>query len=84
MVHALTSDASLVVDQSGAKFDTSRVTGHVLRLPVSGIQFHGRWNGMSVLAHVKEPMVESEGLLGLEPTWEGLKDQLRSGHGNAS
>ena len=31
MVHALESDASLLVDQSGAKFDTSHVTGHKMR-----------------------------------------------------
>ena len=53
-----------------------------------------------VLARVEEAMKESEGLLGLEPTWEELKDQLvvccgrpvsihathviRSGHGTGS
>ena len=31
MVHVLKSDASLLVDQSGAKFDTTHVTGHEMR-----------------------------------------------------
>ena len=31
MDHALHSDASFLVDHSGAKFDTSRVTGHEMR-----------------------------------------------------
>ena len=31
MIHVLKSDASVVVDQHGAKFDTSHVTGHEMR-----------------------------------------------------
>ena len=31
---------------------------------------------MSVVACVEEAMEELEGLLGLEPTWKKLKDQL--------
>ena len=47
-----------------------------LRLPLSTIQFYGRWGGMSVLAFVEGAMEESGGLLCLEHTWEELKDQL--------
>ena len=47
-----------------------------LRLPLSRIQFNGRWAGMSVLANVEEEMWESEGPLCLEHTWEELADQL--------
>ena len=32
--------------------------------------------GRSVVANVEEAMEESESLVGLEPTWEEMKDQL--------
>ena len=47
-----------------------------MRLLLSRILLCSRWGGMSVLASVEEAMEESEGLLGLEPTWKELKDQL--------
>ena len=76
IVSVLKSDAFLVVDQSGAKFDTSHVTGHEMRRAVPKHLARLGCLGGIFLAYVEDAMGEFDGLLGLEPTWAVMKDQL--------
>ena len=87
MVEAARADARKIHDLGIAGLAAEDVTGHFMRrsgakdlarrgVPLSRVQWFGRWGSPTVLAYVEEALEESPELRGMEASWDEIRADL--------
>ena len=89
LIQAAQADAAMLHEMGLLQLPPSAVTGHFMRrsgakclarsgVPLSKIQWMGRWGSSAVLAYVEEAAEEApEGVVGaVGPSWEEVREQV--------